>query len=255
VLYDYIVVKVTIKMKAMIRMHETLDSTQIHVAVDLLIMTVREGKLTLLLSRRPEPPYEGRWALPGHLLPIEESAETAAQALLAEMLPVEGAYREQLFTFTGVNRDPRGRVISIAYLVVVPWQRLERCLAAPDVKLQCFSVLSGGEPLQLTGADGSLLSEDQMAFDHGQIIRTGIRRLQGKIGYTEIGFHFLYRMDAFSLGELQTVFEAVLCEEMDKSNFRRSILARYEAAGRIRQTEDMQKKGRGRPATLYSYNP
>ena len=236
-------------------MHETLTSNQIHAAVDLLIASVRDGRLELLLSRRPEAPYKGCWALPGRLMPPEESAEDTAAALLAEMLPVETVYTEQLFTFTGVNRDPRGRVISIAYLAAVPWPALESCLARPDVKLQCFTVGHGPEPLRLTGADGTSLEPDQLAFDHGELILTGVKRLQGKITYSELGFRFLQQPDAFSLGELQSIFEAILGEELDKSNFRRSILSRYETAGRIRQTESIQKSGRGRPSALYRYNP
>lgn len=237
------------------RMPKILASNQIYVAVDLLIATVRDGKLGVLLSRRPEAPYQGCWALPGHLLPMDESAENAAEGLLAEMLPMEDAYMEQLFTFTGVNRDPRGRVVSIAYLVAVPWQQLEGCLSQPGVKMQCFTASLTADGLRLTGPEGAPLGEDQLAFDHGQILHTGIQRLQGKITYSELGFRFLNRMDAFSLRELQTVFEAILGEEMDKSNFRRSILSRYEAGGRIRQTEDLHKSGRGRPAVLYSYHP
>ena len=245
----------TIKLKAMIRMHHTLSPSQIHVAVDLLIMTVRHGKLALLLSRRPEEPCRGCWALPGKLLPLQESAEEAAGALLSEMLPIQEVYTEQLFTFTGVSRDPRGRVISIAYLVIVPWQRLEGWLSRPESGLKCFDVQHGFQTLRLMGPQDALVQENQLAFDHGQMILTGIRRLQGKIAYSELGFRFLNRMDSFSLRELQTVFEAVLDEELDKSNFRRSILSRYEADGRICQTDDMQKSGRGRPSALYRYQP
>lgn len=236
-------------------MHTTLTSDQIHVAVDLLIATVRDGRLELLLSRRPEAPYQNCWALPGRLLPLDEAAETTASALLAEMLPVDSVYTEQLFTFTGVNRDPRGRVLSIAYLVAVPWPVLEACLARPDVKLQCFTVCHGSDTLCLTAADGTSVAMDRLAFDHGEIILTGVKRLQGKITYSELGFQFLQQPDAFSLGELQSIFEAILGEELDKSNFRRSILSRYETTGRIRQTEAIQKIGRGRPSALYRYNP
>lgn len=236
-------------------MHQTLASSQIHVAVDLLIVTVQNGKLGVLLAQRSAEPFSHRWALPGRLLPLEESAEAAAESLLAEMLPMDDVYMEQLFTFTGVNRDPRGRVISIAYLVAVPWQQLEACLNRPEVQLQCFTVRHHPQALRLQKPDGSYLAEDQMAFDHSQLILTGIRRLQGKITYSDLAFHLLHRKDQFSLRELQSIFEAILGEEQDKSNFRRSILSRYEATGRIRQTEDLQKSGRGRPAALYQYNP
>jgi len=236
-------------------MQKTWESSPIHVAVDLLIATVRDGKLGVLLSRRPEAPYQGCWALPGRILPLDESAETAAEGLLAEMLPMKDVYMEQLFTFTSVNRDPRGRVISIAYLVAVPWQQLEGCLTRPDVKLKCFTAIPDPHGLSLITPEGAPLGENQLAFDHEQILCTGIQRLQGKIIYSELGFRFLNRLDAFSLRELQMVFEAILGEEIDKSNFRRSILSRYEAAGRIRQTENIHKSGRGRPAVLYCYHP
>jgi len=231
-------------------MHDRLAPHQIHVAVDLLIATVYEGRLRLLLARRPQEPYRGCWALPVRLMTMEESAHTAARELLEEMLPVKNVYMEQLYTFTRANRDPRGRVISIAYLAAVPWPELKECLEQPDARLQPFTVSFEGEKVTL-----SALEEDQTAFDHWEIITTGIRRLQGKITYTELAFHFLERPQAFSLSEMQMIFEAVLGEKMDKSNFRRSILARYEAAGRIRQTEDIHKKGRSRPAALYRWQP
>jgi len=252
--YDSIVVGKTIIEKAAIPVHETLKAEQLHVAVDLLIMTVREGRLGILLSRRTQAPCRDCWALPGRLMALEESAEATAEMLLAEMLPIGNVYMEQLFTFSAVNRDPRGRVISVAYLVIVPWERLERRLAQPEMKLQCFTVCPGLETLRLSSSGAEVYGE-QLAFDHGEMILTGVKRLRGKITYSELAFHFLHRPDAFSLPQLQTVFEAVLEETLDKSNFRRGILARYETTGRIRQTEDIQKQGRGRPAVLYQYNP
>lgn len=223
-------------------MHQTLQNDRLHVAVDLLILTVRQGKLNVLLAKRMEEPCAGCRALPGRLMGLEESAESCAESLLREMLPVKEAYMEQLYTFSTVQRDPRGRVISVAYLVIVPWQQLEEVLHQPDVLLRSF------EP-------EAVCAEGGLAFDHEQIIQTGLQRLRGKIGYTELGFHFLNCPEAFSLGELQSIFEAVSGETLDTSNFRRSILGRYEAAGRIRQTEGAKKQGRGRPAVLYCYRP
>jgi hypothetical protein len=105
--------------------------------------------------------------------------------------------------------------------------------------------------VELTAADGTSLIGSDLAFDHGRIIETGVLRLQGKIDYTDIGFRFLNDTEAFSLSELQTVFEAVLDRPLDISNFRRFILGRYEKNGRMVQTEQAEKKGRGRPAVLY----
>ncbi len=236
-------------------MHETLFSDQIHVAVDLLILTVRNGSLTLLLSKRTEPPYQHCWALPGRLVAQSESAESCAQDLLSEMLPDVDAYLEQLYTFTNVNRDPRGRVISIAYLVILPWERLSQALRSPERKMHCFTAAPALQTLRLTGEDGATLSDDQLAFDHGRMIQTGLNRLKGKIDYTELGFRFLDQPDGFSLSQLQSVYEAVLGQTLDTSNFRRLMLNRYEATGRIEQTQSAIKQGRGRPAALYRYLP
>ena len=106
-------------------MHDTLGKEQIYVAVDLLILTEHAARLKLLLSRRPQEPFSGRWALPGRFVGMDESAETSAQLLLMEMLGTQKLYMEQLYTFTDIHRDPRGRVISIAYLVVVPWKEMD----------------------------------------------------------------------------------------------------------------------------------
>ncbi|MBO4885310.1 MAG: NUDIX domain-containing protein [Clostridia bacterium] len=235
-------------------MHGALEEDRLYVATDILILTVRDGRLCLLLSRRVDPPYAGRWALPGTFIGLDESAETAAKRLLAEMLPIQRAFLEQLFTFTDVNRDPRGRVISVAYLVVVPWERLKELMAEKDARFRCCQIAMDGNGLSLTDDWGGALIPGDLAFDHGRIIETGILRLRGKIDYTDIGFRFLNDPRAFSLGELQTVFEAVLGEPLDSSNFRRAIMSRYEKTGRLTQTDQAGRRGRGRPAALYRFN-
>ena len=241
-------VKMTLKEER--PMHTKLRSNQLYVTVDLLILTIRENRLNLLLSRRQAPPFEGRWALPGKFIAVDESAETAARKLLEEMLPLPEAYLEQLYTFTEVDRDPRGRVISTAYLVIVPFSRLKKLPESAAVPFHAFRVKTE-DGLELDDGLGNVLTENDLAFDHGRIARTGILRLRGKIDYTEIGFQFLENRQAFSLSELQTVFEAVLDTGLDSSNFRRGILARYERSGQLAQTSLEEKRGRGRPAALY----
>lgn len=236
-------------------MHTTLDTTQLHLSVDGLILTVREGRLTALLSRRTSPPCEGQWALPGRLVGFGESADEAVACLMQEMLPGVNAYSEQLYTFTRPGRDPRGRVVTIAYLILLPFEALQGALARPDVTLKPFAVGASPDGFPLTAEDGTTLSPAGLAFDHGQILSTGVNRLQGKIDYTDVGFHLLKDMQAFSLSELQTIFEAVLNQTLDASNFRRGILAKYEATGRIVQTAQAKRQGRGRPAALYQFTP
>ena len=232
-------------------MHDSLDRSHLYVTVDILIMAVDGGKLSLFLSRRPKPPYEGRWALPGRFIGQDESAETAVRSLLREMFPVRDAFLAQLYTFTEVNRDPRGRVISAAYLVIVSRKKLEEIPAERIASFTPFGISVGTEGLKLTAADGTSLIGSDLAFDHGRIIETGVLRLQGKIDYTDVGFRFLNDPGSFSLSELQSVFEAVLGKELDASNFRRFIRNRYEETGRMVPTAREEKQGRGRPAALY----
>ena len=216
------------------------ERDRLYITVDLLIMTVRSGQLLLLLSRRKRPPCKGMWALPGRFVGAEESAEEAAGKLLAEMLPVPDPFMEQVYTFSDVARDPRGRVVSMAYLISVPWPIL-----------RSFHLTAEGERICLTDESGASVAEEELAFDHARIIRTGLMRLRGKIDYSEIGFRFLEDPDAFSLGELQSVFEAVLDSRLDTSNFRRFILSRYQRDGRLSEIRKEEKRGRGRPAVLY----
>ncbi len=235
-------------------MHQELAKDQVYVTVDILILTVRGGKLELLLSRRTALPYEGRWALPGRFISPEESAEAAVKKLTDEMLPIPEHYSEQLYTFSALNRDPRGRVISVAYLVIVPGSRVDALMNGNGTPFHSFRLRSENGMPMLEGAEGETLRATDLAFDHGEIVRTGLQRLRGKIDYTEIGFRFLEDPEAVTLGELQTVFEAVLDTELDTSNFRRSILTRYERNGRIGQTERTKKPARGRPGVYYRVN-
>ena len=185
-------------------MHEVLSQDQLYVAVDILILTEDGGRLKLLLSKRTQPPFAQRLALPGRLMAIDESAESAANLLVKEMLNVQNLYMEQLYTFTDLNRDPRGRVISIAYLIVVPWPEIAQLLEEKKA-LQLFEVTEEHGHLLLRGEDGKELVESDLAFDHGRILRTGIKRVQGKLNYTPIGFAFLHDPEAFSLSEVQTI--------------------------------------------------
>ena len=242
---------VELTIKEMVRMHEGLSPDQVYVTVDLLILTIRDGMLSLLLSRRRDPPYAGRWALPGRFVGVDESAETAVRKLLDEMLPVKDAFLEQLYTFSEVDRDPRGRVISAAYLVIVPRSKLEALTETGRTSFQRFDVALETDGLRLTASDGTVLTGSGLAFDHGRIIETGVLRLRGKIDYTEVGFRFLNDLSGFSLGELQTVFEAVLGRKLDSSNFRRFIRNRYEETGKITMTDREDKQKWGRPASLY----
>ena len=147
--------------------------------------------------------------------------------------------------------DPAGREARfVSFLRSIPAAETE---AAHGMK--AFDLRTEGSALRLNADDGTELAASDMAFDHAGIVETAVRRLRGKIGYTDIAFRFLADMDSFSLSELQTVFEAVMDRPTDSSNFRRMIRTQYEKEGRVIRTEKEDKQGPGRPSVLYRFRP
>lgn len=216
------------------------------VTADLVLMSVREGQLVVLLQERRQHAEAGKWALPGGFVGIDESLDRAAERVLAEKARMAGAWIEQLYTFGEPDRDPRGRVITIAYFALLPEARFQAALAtAPDLMLAKIAVDWAGEtggPALALGADGQALP---LAFDHGEIIGLAVKRLRGKLDYSDIAFALL--PDLFTLRELQQVHEAILGVPLNKPAFRRRLLdsRRLQATGR-------REAGTGfRPAELY----
>ena len=226
------------------------------VTVDILLFTVDKGELKLLLIRRDTMPFYGKWAIPGGFLHMEESAEEAAVRRIREEAGVEDVRLEQLYTFSDVKRDPRMRVISIAYYAAVPRGKLGFSAGTETSAAELFSVhgelSEDGEELRLTGENGAVLMPGDLAFDHWSIIKTAVQRMRGKIDYTDLAFGFLADQGAFTLSELRLVFEAILDRALDVGNFRRTIKREYEKQGRIEELE-MEKGAVGRPAMLYRF--
>ena len=239
------------------------------VTVDILIFTVTDKKLHLLLIRRNTHPFLGKWAIPGGFLRIDESADQAAARRIREEAGVKDVHLEQLYTFSAVNRDPRTRVISIAYLATVPFGKLHYSAGTGADEAALFSIEctagknSSGHPersgskedecLTLTGPDGEIITEASLAFDHARIIRTAVQRMRGKLDYTDLAFGFLEDPKAFSLSELRLIHEAILGHKLDIGNFRRTIKRDYEASGRITE-KGLEKGAVGRPAMLYCFS-
>ncbi len=200
------------------------------VSVDVVIFTLREDDLQALLVQRKNPPFEGRWAIPGGFVEEDESLEVAARRELAEETGVRDVYLEQLYTFGDPCRDPRGRVITVAYLALVP-SPLTVEAGSDASHARWWSVYQ--LPLRL-------------AFDHDKILSYALQRLRYKLEYTAAGFQLL--PPTFTLTEIQQGYEIVLGEPLDKRNFRRRILEAgiLEEAGQASQ-------GRGRPARLYRF--
>ncbi len=199
------------------------------VTVDIVIFTIREARLKLLLIRRAGEPYRGRWALPGGFIRLDEALEASARRELEEETGVSGVYLEQLYTFGAPERDPRERVITVAYYALIPSDRLQ-LRAATDA-----------EAVGWFGMD----ELPALAFDHTDIIAMAHERLVAKLDYSTIAFQFLG--GDFTLSELQSVYEIILCEELDKRNFRKWALALEQ----IEETGRERRDGAHRPAKLY----
>lgn len=211
------------------------------VAVDIVLFTVIEGRLEVLLTLREAPPFEGCWSLPGGFVGEKESAEEAALRELAKKAGVDDVFLEQLYTFTRPDRDPRSRVVSIAYYALVA---SEKGAGRGGVRRSRW-VQIGTHP---SGALWVGHPEDslRLAFDHAEILSTALLRIRGKLDYTPIGFQLL--PERFTLTELQQVYEAVLGAPMDKRNFR----AKVQRAGQIQALEEF-RTGSHRPARLYTF--
>jgi 8-oxo-dGTP diphosphatase len=213
------------------------------VAVDVVLLSAFEDELWTLLLRRAEHPHRGRYALPGTFVQIEESLEEAAQRVLARKTGVRHVFLEQLYTFGAPKRDPRTRVISVAYYALVPRERLPSGANAVLARLHVPWEGETGGPVEAY-ADRALLP---LAFDHAEILGTAVKRLRGKLDYTAVGFQLL--PETFTLLELQRVHETVLRRPVNKDSFRRRMLA----SGELEATGEAQREVDHRPAELYRF--
>ena len=199
------------------------------VTTDIVVFTIRHDALKVLLIRRAEDPYLGSWALPGGFVEIAEGLDAAAARELAEETGVSGVFLEQLYTFGRPDRDPRERVITVAYYALIPSDRIQ-IRAASDAEAVGWFTLEEAPPL---------------AFDHEEIIDMALERLRAKLDYSTIAFQFMPQ--EFTLTELQSVYELILGEPIDKRNFRKRILA----LAAVEETGGERRDGPHRPAKLY----
>nr|HID14297.1 NUDIX hydrolase [Anaerolineae bacterium] len=206
------------------------DHPRPSVTVDVIIFTLRDGDLQVLLIRRKTSPFQGMWAIPGGFVGIDESLEEAALRELEEETGVRDVYLEQLYTFGGPDRDPRGRVITVTYFALVPANTLQPRAGDDAAEARWWSVYN----------------LPPLAFDHADILAYALQRLRYKLEYTAVGFELL--PETFTLSELQAAYEVILGEKLDKRNFRRKILSAevIEETGKYRT-------GEGRPAKLYRF--
>jgi 8-oxo-dGTP diphosphatase len=200
------------------------------VTVDIVVFTIQSGTLRVLLVKRAAAPFQGQFAIPGGFVHEDEDLDQAASRELREETGVADVYLEQLYSFGDVGRDPRGRVITVAY----------------------FALISADRPLRAgtDAAKAEWCSMDQLpttlAFDHARILNYALERLRNKLEYTTVGFQLL--PEKFTLTELQEVYEAILGKNLDKRNFRRKL-----SLLKILNPLPAYRRGGQRPAQLYRF--
>lgn len=228
------IISINTMWKGIIGNMEGYDSSlyeKMSVAVDLLVFTIEDDKLQLLMIEREEEPFANMLALPGVFVGIDETLDDAVRRGIMEESGLENIYFEQLYTFGDVDRDPRMRILSVAYMALVPVEKL---------------IFKAGE--RVTGAwlvdvEDLLAGDDEIAFDHRRIIEYARQRLKNKAEYSKIAFHLVD--DRFTLPELQRVYEILLGKKLYKANFRKKI------AGLVEETEYMTAGEAHRPSRLY----
>lgn len=203
------------------------------VTVDVAICTIFNSKLQVLLIKRLSPPFRNYYAIPGGFVSIEkkESLEDAAKRKLSDETGIGDVYLEQLKTYGDPSRDPRMRIITVAYYALVPYIKIQNCVPEAAKNASWFPLTE---------------CPQKIAFDHKTILSDLLNRLRGKIAYSPIGFSFVD--EKFTWTELQDVYEIILGKKLLTPNFRRKLLSMYNI------TElDEKKKTRGRPSSLLIY--
>jgi 8-oxo-dGTP diphosphatase len=200
--------------------------------VDIVVFALDEDGLQVMLIERDLEPFEGRWAIPGGFVRVDETLDEAARRELQEETGLRDIYLEQLYTFGDLNRDPRERVVTVAYYALVNLQGHD-IKADTDARNAAWFTID-----ELPG----------LAFDHEQIVDMALERLRGKVRYQPIGFELL--PNKFPLRDLQRLYEIVLDRELDKRNFRKKILS----MDILVELNEIEKDVSHRAAKLYRFD-
>lgn len=219
---------------------ESWSPPAVLVTVDLVILTLREQRLRVLLVERGVPPYRGTRALPGGFLNnTGEDIVDAAHRELQEEAGLDSSqlHLEQLGTYGAAGRDPRGRVISVAYLAIAPG--LPDPVAGTDAAEASWDLLDDVSTGRL-----------ELAFDHDQILTDGLERARAKLEHSALGAAFCSA--TFTIAELQQVYEAVWGVQLDQRNFYRKV---QKVPGFIEPLGEQRRGGKGRPARLFRAGP
>jgi 8-oxo-dGTP diphosphatase len=220
-------------------MATTLRQPLFAVTVDIVVLTIRDGRLCALTARRGSAPYRGRLALPGGHVHLDEDLQSAAGRELAERTGVEvaGVHLEQLASYGEPDRDPRMRTVSVAWLVIAP--------GLPEPRAG-----TGAAETQWVPVGDMLRGSAALAFDHGRILADGVERAQAKLEYSTLATAFCGA--EFTIAELRRVYEVVWGRRLDPGNFHRKVTG---ADGFVVETGDRSWGRGGRPAQLYRRGP
>jgi 8-oxo-dGTP diphosphatase len=200
--------------------------------VDCVVFGLDDAELKVMLIQRGQAPFEGKWALPGGFVRVDETLEEAARRELEEETGLSKLFLEQLYTFGAVERDPRERVVSVAYYALV--------------KMSDHTVRAASD-----ARDAAWFAVDDLpslAFDHADIVQMALERLRAKLRYQPVGFELLPKK--FTLSALQHLYEVVLERKLDKRNFRKRVLA----MDLLIETDEVEQDVAHRAARLYRFD-
>ena len=250
---------------------------KLSVTSDILIFSVANGvqenyrklnkkHFAVLLVKREDYPFKDKWCLPGGFVGIKETTSDAAKRILKNETNLENIYLEQLYTFDAVDRDPRMRIISTAYMSLIDKNRLNNKISENaswfnmtiledeksvfvtfDNGEETFDIVVGKALRELTTDryEYTVIKNEHLAFDHALVIVSGISRLKNKLEYTDIVFNMM--PEYFTLGELQQVYEVILGKKLLDPAFRRII------QNKVEKTEKVRTGGGHRPSVLFKY--
>lgn len=244
--------------KEFLKSYDSSVFEKLSVATDLLVFSISDLKtnnyrklpekiMSVFLTNRNQFPFKDVWSLAGGFVKPQESLDETVNRVLKEKVHADNLYVEQLYTFGKVKRDPRMRIISVAYMALVERSDLPLNLQQSD---GWFNVVKENNRLILQNEKNPELTidlscENALAFDHAEIIKVGLERLKNKIEYTDLAFHLV--PNEFTLTELQNVYEAILGKKLLAPAFRRVIKSQVEATGKT-------TSGSGhRPSVLFKY--
>ncbi|MBO7244366.1 MAG: NUDIX domain-containing protein [Alphaproteobacteria bacterium] len=244
--------------KAFLKTYDSSVFEKLSVTTDLLVFSISDLKtnnyrklsekgMSVFLTNREQFPFKDCWSLPGGFVLPQETLEETAKRVLREKIHLDDLYLEQLYTFGEIDRDPRMRIISVAYMALVERSDLPYTLQQSD---NWFNIIRGNNRILLRNENNpeielDLTTSDVLAFDHQKIIEVGLDRLKNKIEYTDLAFHLV--PNEFTLTELQNVYEAVLGKKLLAPAFRRTIKSKVVSTG------NMTSGSGHRPSELYCY--